>query len=409
MRTDLLARRSTDRFFGLIAGLSVCLLSVPQPTLAQFGPTNPHASLTDSGVRFDVPQVAQAVLVEQPDPAGNLGGDILVNVEFTLSVIVDSLAAPKIDQLLVEISPRGGSAIVADYAPRTELASNYSGGIEVQRTDETTRTVAMAIDGRYPPVAGGSLAATQGDRNTEMTKYHRVAPMHLIAASGTTRRGRGVYFKFRSTDQQIIEGDRVLRMTLRVPASWRGELIEVMITGDSHRTGFSSGVASLAGLSNKPQRVGSGRFLVATYHSDCPDARQSARQLADAEAAMRSHVHAIAAGEMAPPAGSLAGSLGNPASILRHVSRRIDWTDSFQRDLAAKAAVALHRALEGSLQPHTDPDFRTLPVDSRAAFLDYLAARKEFGRVVRMTRQPASESGANATGDSVFAEVQYRQ
>lgn len=405
MRTDLFARPATDRFFGLIAGLTIALLSVPQPTLAQFGPANAHASIPDSGVRFDVPQVAQAVLVEQPDPTGNLGGDILVNVEFTLSVIVDSLAAPKIDQLLVEISPRGGSAIVADYAPRTELASNYSGGIEVQRTDETTRTVAMAVDGRYPPVAGGSLTATQGDRNTEMTKYHRVAPMHLIAASGTTRRGRGVYFKFRSTDQQIIEGDRVLRMTLRVPASWRGELIEVMITGDSHRTGFSSGVASLAGLSNQPQRVGIGRFLVATYRSDCPDARQSARQLADAETAMRNHVHAIKAGETAP----LAGSLGNPASILRHVSRRIDWTDSIHRDLAGKAAVALHRALEGSLQPHTDADFRSLPVDSRAAFLDYLAARKEFGRVVRMTRQPASESVADATGDSVLAEVQYRQ
>ena len=384
MRTDLFARFATDHFFGLIAGLSICLLSMPLPTLAQFGHGNPHALMADSGVRFDVPQVVQAMLVEQPVSAGNLGGDILVNVELTLSVIVDSLAAPKIDQLLVEISPRGGSAIVADYAPRTELASNYSGGIEVQRTDETTRTVAMAVDGRYPPVAGGSLTATQGDRNTEMTKYNRVAPMHLIAASGTTRRGRGVYFKFRSTDQQIIEGDRVVRMTLRVPASWRGELIEVMITGDSQRSGFS--------LSNKPQRVGTGRFLVATYRSDCPDARQSARQLADAETAMRSHVHAIQAGETAP----LAGSLSDPAAILRHVSRRIDWTDSFHRDLASKAAVALHMALEGVLQPHTDHDFRDLPVDTRAAFLGYLAARKQFGQVSRMTRQPATGSVAEA-------------
>lgn len=392
MRTYFWAPPAADRLFCFIAGLTVCLMSIPNSARAQFGPANPFTPMSESGVRFDVPQVVEATLVDPSAPSPNLGGDILVNIELTLSVIVDSLAAPKIDQLLVEISPRGGSAIVTDYAPRTELASNYSGGIEVQRTDETTRTVSMGVDGRYPPAAGGSVTATQGDRNTEMMKYNRVAPMHLIAASGTTRRGRGVYFKFRSTDQQIIEGDRVLRMTLQVPASWRGELVEVMIAGDSHRTGFSSGVANLTGLNSRPQRVGTGRFLVAAYRSDCPDARHSARQLADAEAAMRSHVHAIQAGEASP----LSPPLGNPASILRHVSRRIDWSDAFNRDLAGKATVALHMALEGSLQPHTDQDFRDLPVDSRAAFLGYLAARKEFGRVSRMTRQPATEAVAGA-------------
>jgi len=286
MRTDLFAPQAlsappaTDRIFSLLAALAICLLSIPQPALAQFGPANPLSPASESAVRFDVPQLVQARVLDQSQAAINLGGDILIDVELTLSVIVDSLAAPRIDQLLVEITPRGGSAMVADYAPRTELASNYNGGIEVQRTDETTRTVSVAADGRYPPVAGASLTATQADRNTEMMKFNRVAPMHLIAASGTTRRGRGVYFKFRSTDQQIIEGDRVLRMTLRVPATWRGELIEVMVTGDSQRSGFSSDVASFAGLASRPQRVGTGRFLVAAYRGDCPDARQAARRLA---------------------------------------------------------------------------------------------------------------------------------
>lgn len=377
MRIDLFAQPASNLLLSLIAGISIGLIEMQQPALAQFGPANSLSPPSESAVRFDVPQVVQGRVLEQSNPATNLGGDILIDIELTLSVIVDSLAAPKIDQLLVEITPRGGSAMVADYAPRTELASNYNGGIEVQRTDETTRTVSLAADGRYPPVAGGSLTATQGDRNTEMTKYNRVAPMHLIAASGTTRRGRGVYFKFRSTDQQIIEGDRVLRMTLRVPATWRGELIEVMVTGDSQRTGFSSDVASFAGLNNRTQRVGTGRFLVAAYRGDCADARQAARRLADAEAAMRSHVHAIGAGETNP----LVNAIGTPVSILRHVSRRIDWSESFNRELALKAAVALHMALDGSLQPHTDRDFRELPVDTRAAFLDYMAARKEFGRI----------------------------
>lgn len=372
--------------------LIACLFSA-EPTSAQFGPSNPLAPGSDFGVRFDVPQVVEATIPQSAQSAPDQNGDLLVDVELTLSVIVDSLTAPRIDQLLVEVTPRSGWAMVTDYAPRTELASDYSGGIEVQRTDETTRNVAMAIDGRYPPIAGGSLTATQGDRNTAMMKYNRVAPMHLIAASGTTRRGRGVYFKFRSTDQQIIEGDRVVRMTLQVPQSWRGELIEVMITGDSHRSGFPAGVATLTGLQSKPQRVGVGRFLVAAYRSDSPEARQAARQLADAEAVMRKHVHAIQAGDNELSSGMLT----NPASLLRHVSRRIDWNETFNRDLPVKSAVALHRALEGSLDPHTDRDFRDLPVDTRAAFLNYIAARKTFGALCRLTHQASSDSVAHST------------
>jgi len=364
-----------------VFGFAFTLALLPTVAFAQFAPPIGGGFPAGSGVRFDVPQVAQAFVVEQPQAAG---ADISIVVELTTSVIVDSLAAPKIDQLLVEIMPRGGTAIVTDYAPRTELGSEYTGGIEVHRTDELNRSVAMSVDGRYPPVAGGSLTATRGEKNIESLKYQRAAPMHLIAASGTTRRGRGVYFKFRSTDQQIIEGDRVLQITLRVPATWRGELLEVMMFGDSHRTGFSSGVASLAGWSNKPVRVGTGRFLVAAYRADCPQARQAARRLADTEAEMRGHMHRAASGQRESVAlvqRGLSDAIGDPAALLRHVSRRIDWNDSYDRGLAEKAALSLHRALAGSLDPYTDREFKDLPVDTRAACLDYLAARKTFERL----------------------------
>jgi len=378
-----LARQSTIGH--RVVGLAFTLALLPSVSVAQPAPFVGGGFAAGSGVRFDVPQVAKAFVVEQPQTDG---GDLSISIELTTSVIVDSLVAPKIDQLLVEIMPRGGTAIVTDYAPRTELGSEYTGGIEVHRTDELNRSVAMAIDGRYPPVAGGSVTASRGEKNIESLKYQRVAPMHLIAASGTTRRGRGVYFKFRSTDQQIIEGDRVLQITLRVPATWRGELLEVMMVGDSHRTGFSSGVASLTGWSNKPLRVGTGRFLVAAYRADCPEARQAARRLADTEAEMRGHMHRVASGQR---------EISDPAALLRHVSRRIDWNDPFDRGLAEKATLSLHRALEGSLDPYTDRAFKDLPVDTRAACLDYLAARKMFERLSVLAVQPPKNDLATIT------------
>ncbi len=321
----------------------------------------------DLGIRFDVPQVVEAVPVSLPEGGA---AEMLVSVELAVSVIVDSLSAPQIDQLWIDITPRGGTAMVADYAPRTELASEYDGGIEVQQTDEASHSLGLSLDGSYPPLARGNFSAGKGEKNIATTKYNRVAPLHLIAASGTTQRGRGVYFKFRSTEQQIIEGDRLLSLTFRVPASWRGELIDVLIRGDGRPRGFSWNVASLTGMTPKPERIGAARFLVAAFRADDPQARQLARRLADAEAVMRNRIHAVSD-------TSLVSVASGPTALLRHVSHRIDWTNG-DRGLQQKAAVALHRALDGTLDPHVDRDFKDLPVQARVSCLDYLEAREKY-------------------------------
>ena len=337
----------------------------------------------DAAVRFDVPQVVEAVKVAEADSVtlsdratAPHQAEMLVALELPVSVIVDSLSARPIDQLLVEITPRGGSAIVADFAPRTELASGYSGGIEVQNTDEVNRSLGLALDAWYGPISNGKFSGGLGEKNIATTKFSRVAPLHLIAASGTTQRGRGVYFKFRSTDQQIIEGDRLLSVTLRVPATWRGELLDIQIRADSQRSGgFSSSVASITGMTAPAETVGSGRFLIASYCSDDPQGRQLARALADAEAQMRRQINNVALSGVGV-AGPTASPLSGPTALLRHVSHRIDWNQS--DDLQQKAAASLHRALAGTLDPHIDRDLGDLPVAVRVSCLDYLEARREY-------------------------------
>lgn len=354
----VLRRAASVVFLVAVPGLGSAVAQVP--------------SLT--GIRFDVPQVVPAVRVERSPEAvpQHDGQDLLVSLDLPVSIIVESLSAPSIDQMLIEITPRGSTAMVADYAPRTELASAYSGGIEVHETDEASHALGLALEACYAPFGTGKLNASKGEKNIASTKYNRVAPMHLIAASGTTRRGRGVYFKFRSTEQQIIEGHRQLSLTLRVPQSWRGELVEVAILAESLPRGFASGVASLTGLTPKPQSVGVGRFLVATYRADDAEIQQAARRLADTEAEMRRQFQSV--GRHA------AASRTSPASLLRHVSHRIDWN---QETLQQKTVLILHQALDGSLDPHTDRDFQDLPVEARVSCLDYLEARRDFRQLTQ--------------------------
>lgn len=330
------------------------------------------ATANSPGVRFDVPQWVEGFDVSATDSSHV---DRLISIELPVSIIVDSLANPTIDQLVIEITPRGGSTMVVDYAPRTEMGSDYSGGIEVLRTDELARSLTLGIDAPYPPMSVSSLSGGLNQKNIASYKYNRVAPRHLIAASGTIRRGRGVYFKFRSTDQQIIEGDRLLQLTLRVPADWRGEWIDVLILGDRHPTGLSAGLSSLTGAPPKPVRVGAGRFLIAAYPNTDEHAQALARTLVDAESAMRTSL----LGQQ--PYATGPHSLSQV--LKRQVSNGIDWGENPRRGTAAERDWILHRALAGSLNPHVDSDFRALPAEVRAVCLGYLAARREFSEYTR--------------------------
>lgn len=324
-------------------------------------------SPSEDGVRFDVPQWVEA----DPVSDGLVGPeDRLVTIDLGVSIIVDSLSAVRIDQLIIEVAPRGGSTSVADYSPRTELASNYAGDIEVLRAEESMRSVSFGADATYPPLAIANLTGSLNEKNAASYKYNRVAPMHLIAASGTVRRGRGVYFKFRSTDRQIIEGDRVLHITLRVPADWRGELLDVLILGDRYPSGLASGLSSLTGRPARPVRMGAARFLVAAFPAQDREARQLARRMADAEAEMRACLLGVR--------GAGVPVVSGPSSLLRHVSRRIDWTEAVEQEVEKKAKLTLHRALAGTLRPYVDREFKDLPADVRAVCLDYLEARQQF-------------------------------
>lgn len=337
------------------------------------------------GVRFDVPQWVEAVSVSD----GLVGEeDRLVAIDLGVSIIVDSLAAIRVDQLVIEVTPRGGSTSVADYAPRTELASDYAGDIEVLRGEESTRSISFGADATYPPMAIANLTGSLNEKNAASYKYNRIAPMHLIAASGTVSRGRGVYFKFRSTDRQIIEGDRLLQITLRVPADWRGELLDVLIMADRYPSGWASGLSSLTGMPAKPVRMGAGRFSVAAFPAEDREARQLARRMVDAEAEMRACLLGVR--------GAGTPVISGPSSLMRHVSRRIDWTEAGGQELEKKARLTLHRALAGTLRPYVDREFKDLPADVRAVCLDYLDARRRFLKVVNGDEPPS----ANRSSDS---------
>ncbi|MGI9473024.1 MAG: hypothetical protein ACR2NZ_15900 [Rubripirellula sp.] len=308
-------------------------------------------------VHFDLPPTAAAEAV----------GDemTLVTVELSLSSMIDTTEVPRIDQWLVRCQPRGKAISIADYAPRTETSSDLVSSIQVKRTEEESNSLGVGVNGNYGHAVHGNAGLDHSKKNTNSMQFDRVAPLHAVTASGTINRGRGVYFKLRWTAQQVLEGEKTFRLTLRVPATWRGGLVDVSVLAQSEKKSF-------AGWDRETQTLGSANFVVAVYRQGDRDAAAKARTLSDAEFALRSVIieHRTAQKVTSIP------------SMLRHVAKK------FELESVSTSEMWLQRLLLDRADAHMDAEIRKLPMPVRVAVLDYVDERDNF---LAMHRQPSQE------------------
>ncbi|QDS92133.1 hypothetical protein FF011L_08690 [Roseimaritima multifibrata] len=308
----------------------------------------------DPTIRFDLPPLAVADSVVPCETANPLPGQQLVRIPLRISALIDSPRSPRVDQIMVRVFSLDAQASVADYAPRTEVSSPYEGGMEVSRSNEKSQSMGLSIKGGYPSVADGSMLGDMGKKETESVKYKRVAPVEVVAASGTLGRGKGVYFKLRATALQVLEGDKQFELLLSVPLSWRGGLLDVSITADSTKSTF-------AGLDSETVRVGQASFIVATFLDCDPAVRRAAMELVKSESRLRKLA------SQTPPSRK-----SSVPSLFRHVVNVLDKSEP------QISADWLGQVLRGRVDPHVDRSIRSLPVDVRVAILDYQDAQQAF-------------------------------
>ena len=301
-------------------------------------------------VRFDLPPVAAAYPAEL-DPSD----PTLVTVQLRLSSMIESPEVPRIDQWVVRCQPRDRAILIADYAPRTETASDLASAIQIKTTREQTDAVGLSLDGAYAHALRGKAGADYSKKNVRSVQFDRIAQQQAVTASGTINRGRGVYFKLRWTAQQVLEGEKLFNVTLKVPQSWRGSLIDVSVVAQSERK-------TLAGWDHETKTIGSAFFVVAAYRQGDHEAEAQAIAISDAEYTLRS----IAAEHRAST------QVNSLPSMLRHVAMKLDLEPS--RD----DFDWLHRLILDRADPHLDDEIRKLPMPTRVAVLDYVDVREDF-------------------------------
>ena len=318
----------------------------------------PQCLAQRSPIQFDMPSVAVAqevALASIEDVDAVPAGWMAIDYELRLSCINESPAQLAMQQCTVRVKPRDAAIQFVDYSPRTEIVSDVAGPIQIKRTDEKSRSLGVSLDGNYGNLARGNVGGDNGSKQIECLQYDRAAPLQAVITSGTYDRGRGVYFKFRRTETQVLEGERRFQLTMCVPPTWRAELVDVNVWCETE-----SRKRSLWDKDADSQLATS--FVVATYRNGDAEAADLAHRLATAEYELR-----VMAQRIARPVPKL-----TLTSMWRQVGKTFDPRG------AEYDARWLSNLLQTGRDPQRDRNFSRLPARVRSTASGYANLRQQF-------------------------------
>jgi hypothetical protein len=188
-------------------------------------------------VRFDTMPAVGCRDVTDDEFALLHSGERLLEARFEISSILDSGSEADLTEFFFSMTSPQQSFHVVDYSPRTTLASDYNGGICIEKKKEDSKGLGLNATGGWE---GAKLtgAGDLGSKNTLTTKYELVAPMESVIASGTIQDGYGVYFKLRRSRQGTLEGAKEYQIIFRAPQQWRGDFLYVQCEARAMQRGF---------------------------------------------------------------------------------------------------------------------------------------------------------------------------
>ncbi|MEM1228493.1 MAG: hypothetical protein AAGJ40_22605 [Planctomycetota bacterium] len=306
-----------------------------------------------------------------PMAAGVMSDRQSMQVHLRLSALV-SPNAPSIDHWMVRVVPRHVGWTVDDYSPRTETASTMTSPIEIQATEESTRSSGISGDVAYGHLVRGQLGADRGGKHAQTWTIQRHAPIEAVTASGTIERGRGVYFKMNWTAQQVLEGEKEFSIAFEVPSGCRGGVLDVTVSAHRQESDDDSkwmeipviGSAGDHSGSRDVQRVAHQHFAVAVYRDGDEQAQALAAELTATEFTLRS---AAADTRPTPSIRSLPG-------LLRHVAAKFNADEMVD-------PIWIDRFIAGVADPYVDPAITKLPSNVRVLALDYADLRRQLTRL----------------------------
>lgn len=229
-------------------------------------------------VQFDVAPTVDAIDASTPAFLTANPSEKLIRIQVPISSFVRIESEDSLLQFVHVISgTTTDNYQVVDYAPRTTLASDVDGPINVENSSGSSTNLGLiaAAPREFPLKA--DLTAGRKDNSNQSRRLQKLPPLQLLSASGTMHRGLSVYFKLKPSTQTTLEGDKLFEVVARVPYNWRAGLIHVNCAAfGKSRAGGQSNVV-----------CGQNRFVVGVYMAGDEVARNSVRNLAATQRQLR--------------------------------------------------------------------------------------------------------------------------
>ncbi|HEY4312334.1 MAG TPA: hypothetical protein VGN12_22995 [Pirellulales bacterium] len=233
-------------------------------------------------VAIDVGTIVECADVTPPAYASDRSQERIVEARIRFSVLLQAGREADLEQLQVTVVSPERRMRVVDFQPRTALASELAGDVEICNSNDTTQSLNASLGGvisgdhgpahvQASPAAGVGVTQIRGSKET----FHRLSPKIAVLASGTTNAEHGVFFKFRHSSQVALEGSREVTVRFLVPHEWRGDWVRL----DAEMLGRHRNY-----LGEKIEPCGQTQVYLGLYDAGNAVAHQAAMAVASAQA-----------------------------------------------------------------------------------------------------------------------------
>src|SRR5436190_21382814 len=234
-------------------------------------------------VVFDMPYAVSCRDVTPAEFAAASPADKLVEVKLGISSLLQAGSEKDLAQYFIRVEVPQRTMAVSDFLPKTAHEA-LQGNTTITKNSETTLSLGVNITGHYQAFTGSAITPGVSQKNGSCVKYDLLPPLETVTASGTILRGSGVYYKLKSSERNLLEGEREFALIVRVPKGWRGDYLHVRCEAE----GISRGL-----ISSLDQRLLCGQrdFLISLYLEGDNEARRAAEDLSRAEIELRNVSH----------------------------------------------------------------------------------------------------------------------
>jgi len=304
------------------------------PAIAGAGAAGVQVSFDASPIVACRDVSTEEFLVEYP-------GEQLLEARLDISMLVPSGSRTGVAECQYQFHAPERRLVVDSFLPRTTLASDVVGNINVQQSKGVALDQQLSIGGRYESIVKGELELGGRSNKSAAYDYQLLPRREILTASGTVARGSGVYFKLRQTPQTTLEGSHEFVLFFRVPTSWRADYLRAVCQARSQ----------------EGKICGQTSFLIPLYIHGDTRARSMAAELRDYEqqliATASQYRHAVRRASRPTFAHELSLIQPNiPATWLSQVvTSPATQAESFESSLpsAVRAAIGSYRQAKKAL------------------------------------------------------------